>query len=655
MCLHTVRDNTGFAAPAFTALAVLASLLVAPVVATAGSAEIVVPNDNTRPAGTVDGNAVTIHLRAAQGRWQPEGPGGPALTVEAFGEAGSALSVPAPLIRIVEGATVTVSLDNDLDTPLRVHGLCARDGQHCAPLDVPPRERREVRFTSGRSGTYHYWATSMGAPMPFRELAGALVVDPPGGSDPDRIFVITEWASLTPAQLRDLLAADDVDERFVALAPRITFVINGLSWPATERLAYQRGETVRWRVINLSSQLHPMHLHGFYFTVRRTGDGFRDAPAGDGDGLRVVTHPLPSGGTLVLEWTPEREGNWLFHCHIMHHVSPARRLDADPHAPAADAGHGSHHGSATHDAGLGMAGMVLGITVRASRDVSEPARPPGVPARRLTMTIGRGDPSQPGGISVAFAETSPHAVPAAVRAQSPGPVLVLRRGEPVEITILNELVEPTSIHWHGLELESYYDGVHGWSGEAGRAAPMVAPGGSFVVRLTPPRAGTFIYHTHLHDYRQLSSGLYGALIVTGKDDMHDPAVDHVIVLGRRGASEASAILQDASSLVVNGERAPRWHWKAGTRHRIRVVNITPDDLLSVVLREGDAPAAWRLVAKDGMTVPIADGPEAPAQARVAVGETYDFEYDAPLGRGTLWLDVRSTSGKWQAQAQVLVR
>ena len=48
-------------------------------------------------------------------------------------------------------------------------------------------------------------------------------------------------------------------------------MINGLSWPATERLTYQLGDKVRWRVINLSSQAHPMHLHGFYFEVDSLG------------------------------------------------------------------------------------------------------------------------------------------------------------------------------------------------------------------------------------------------------------------------------------------------------------------------------------------------------------------------------------------------
>jgi len=40
---------------------------------------------------------------------------------------------------------------------------------------------------------------------------------------------------------------------------------------------------------------------------------------------------------------------------------------------------------------------------------------------------------------------------------------------------------------------------------------------------------------------------------------------------------------------------------------------------------------------------------------IAVGETYDFEYVAPPGRHSLWLEERSTGGKWQAQGQVIIK
>ena len=124
------------------------------------------------------------------------------------------------------------------------------------------------------------------------------------------------------------------------------------------------------------------------------------------------------------------------------------------------------------------------------------------------------------------------------------------RGQPVEITLVNGLPEATAIHWHGMELDSYYDGVHGFSGTELRLTPMIEPGASFVVRFTPPRAGTFMYHTHLHDRRQLTQGLYGAMLVMEPGDAFDAATDHVLVIGREGPDPGAPI-------VINGERNPQ--------------------------------------------------------------------------------------------------
>ena len=57
----------------------------------------------------------------------------------------------------------------------------------------------------------------------------------------------------------------------------------------------------------------------------------------------------------------------------------------------------------------------------------------------------------------------------------PGPTIMLKRGEPVSITVVNELPEATAVHWHGIELESYFDGVAGYSGHGRRIAPAIAP------------------------------------------------------------------------------------------------------------------------------------------------------------------------------------
>ena len=628
-------------------------------VAAAGAdpAPAVIANDNTRPSGVLSDGALTVRLRAATGRWQPEGPSGPALSIDAFGEVGSPLTVPSPLIRIAEGTSIVVSIQNELASPLRVNGLCARDGSPCPALDVPPGAAREVRFVSGRAGTYHYWATTMGAPVPFRELAGGFIVDPPGRVEPDRVLVITEWSNLTAEQLGRIMMADDTGEAFLRADPRFLFVINGLSWPATERLTYPLGSRVRWRVINLSSQIHPMHLHGFYFDVLSQGNGMKDSPSDSAHMRHVVTQQIPSGGTLTMSWTPEREGNWLFHCHIMGHVSPMRRLSgpAAGHISATqEAGdHAGHRGG--HDEAGGMAGMILGVTVFAPEAERTARRPIELAARKLTLTIQRGAGAGSNQPAAGFVLTEGTASAASAPVSVPGPAIVLRRNEPVEITVVNRLAEATALHWHGMELDSFYDGVHSWSGDEQRLAPMIEPGGTFVVRLTPPRAGTFIYHTHLHDYVQLSSGLYGPLIVTDAGETYHPATDHVVVVGRRNVtSEEANILADPTSVVLNGERTPRFVWKTGVTHRVRLINITPDDIFTVSLQSAEGPVLWTPIAKDGAAVPGADSTPVPARQSIAVGETYDCEYRAE-GRRTVWLEVRTAGGKWQAQGQVIVK
>ena len=222
--------------------------------------------------------------------------------------------------------------------------------------------------------------------------------------------------------------------------------------------------------------------------------------------------------------------------------------------------------------------------------------------------------------------------------------------------MVNDLTEPTALHWHGMELDSIYDGVHGWSGAGRKVAPMIQPAGRFVVRFTPPRTGTFIYHTHLHDQRQLPLGLYGAMIVVDDQDTFNPSTDHVVVLGRQGLDPAAPdVMIPSTPLVINGEPAPRSTWKAGQRHRVRLINITPDDILTVAVESARGVTSWTPLTKDGAPLPAALRAAVPARQTIAVGETYDFELDVPPGPQNLWIDVRTTAGKWLAQGHVIVR
>jgi manganese oxidase len=74
-----------------------------------------------------------------------------------------------------------------------------------------------------------------------------------------------------------------------------------------------------------------------------------------------------------------------------------------------------------------------------------------------------------------------------------GPPLVITRGERTAITVGNELSQPTAIHWHGLEIESYYDGVPGWDGTPQHATPYIAPGDGAAVG---PDVSVPVYQHH---------------------------------------------------------------------------------------------------------------------------------------------------------------
>lgn len=226
------------------------------------------------------------------------------------------------------------------------------------------------------------------------------------------------------------------------------------------------------------------------------------------------------------------------------------------------------------------------------------------------------------------------------RSLLPGPTLILRRGEPVAITVVNELPEPTSVHWHGIELQSYYDGVAGFAGTPERLAREIAPRDSFVVRFTPPRAGTFIYHTHVNDIRQQRAGLSGALLVLEPGTTYDPSKDIVLMLS------TPRMDAEQNKILLNGNLTPApLELRVGTPYRLRLINIhTYRPAMRVELKSAAGRESWRAVAKDGADLPRALATVRPALFPLSNGETYDFEY-TPTAPRELQLEVTAANGR----------
>src|SRR5712692_8058432 len=563
-------------------------------------------NDNRSPAGELRNRVLTVHLEIGQGNWHPEGEHGEVIPIYAFGETSKPLQAPGPLIRVPQGTEIAATLHNGLRMAVMVRGLHERPGKAGDAITLQPGATQEVRLQAGAPGTYYYWATTTGVTSILgwtpveTELAGALVVDPPGVTANDRVFVLGRRAGIG---IRGILT------------------INGKSWPYTEHFTFTAGDTTHWRWVNTSTASHAMHMHGFYYHVDAvSNDGEKVQPFSDTDPPLLVTQRIPSGGTFDMTLNAEHPGRWLFHCHMLAHMTPDMSRGGPDPAAEYDSGHKSEPGSG------GMAGLVLGITVLPKPGASPP--PAWKAERKLQVLLEEHAGKRPAYTVSVRDLAKPAAPPAPAEATTPqllGPPIVLTQGLATEIEIINRMSQPTTIHWHGMELDSYYDGVAGWGGNGQQTSPPIPAGGSFVAKIAPLRAGSFIYHTHWHEPGQLTNGLYGPLIVMPPGKEFNTATD-LNFLFSSGVFEPFGDL-----MLINGNPQPLvLPLKTGVKYRFRLTNITPNAAnLRVALKQlSGAPVKWRILAKDGADLPATATITKTADQFITVGETYDFEYQA---------------------------
>jgi len=114
-----------------------------------------------------------------------------------------------------------------------------------------------------------------------------------------------------------------------------------------------------------------------------------------------------------------------------------------------------------------------------------------------------------------------HAV--AINGTVPAPLIRLKEGQNVRLTVENRLNEDTSIHWHGFIVPFQMDGVPGIS------FPGIRPGQSFTYEFPVKQSGTYWYHSHSGLQEQL--GHYGPIIIDPAGP--DPVAydrEHVVVL-----------------------------------------------------------------------------------------------------------------------------
>ena len=580
---------------------------------------VAIANDNRISAGTLQNGVLTLRLEVVQAMFHPDRDEDPGVDMLALREVGRAPSIPAPLIRVPAGTEVRTTVHNTLtDSSVLVIGLSG-DRSVKDSVRIPAGGTMDLVTHARDAGNAIYqvaWSERMSRFGSDRMMTGAFIVDAPGAPVNDRVLVLLQWM-------------DSVRLKFYPGTVEEVLTINGKVWPHTERMAYDLGEEITWRVLNGSFDTHPMHLHGIHFDVLALGGLVRDTAFG-ANVRRVFTERLAPRTTMTMRWKPERAGNWLFHCHLNFHIMPHPPLG--PLKASED--HSDHSNHSMH----GMGGLVLGTEIRGKVSADPVGR------RQLRLQVDQFD-SIAGDYGPPFAfslTTTPGST------TEMGPPIVVMRDEPIAINVVNRAKGPTSIHWHGLEIESYYDGVSGYGGVPGRITPEIAAGDSFIVRMTPPRAGTFIYHSHFDEIRQQSGGLSGAFIVLDPDQKYDADHERLVFFSTP---------RDTMSLpvLINGSRSTVIEMVSGETYRLRLINITlANPAMFASITDGEKPLSWRRLAKDAINVPADEVVETAANQQISIGETFDMMLEAPPA-GEYKILAKTARGVRIGEATLVVR
>jgi FtsP/CotA-like multicopper oxidase with cupredoxin domain len=243
----------------------------------------------------------------------------------------------------------------------------------------------------------------------------------------------------------------------------------------------------------------------------------------------------------------------------------------------------------------------------------------------------------------------------------PGPTLTFTEGEYAVIYVKNEMNKETSVHWHGILLPNFYDGVPYLT------TPPIKAGTTFKYEFPLKQSGTYWYHSHT--MLQEQSGVFGSIVINPKKKVLDYDKDLVLMLSdwtnekpmnvlrnlkrgnewyqmkkgtstplnkviARGAFGAQldfwrqrmegADIADVyyPAFLINGEKSVDYsNYKPGEKIRLRIINGAASTQFWMTFG-GKAPI---LVSADGNDVV----PVEHSKTFIGIAETYDFIITVP--------------------------
>ena len=249
----------------------------------------------------------------------------------------------------------------------------------------------------------------------------------------------------------------------------------------------------------------------------------------------------------------------------------------------------------------------------------------------------------------------------AINGSVPGPTLKFVEGDIAEIHVTNKMDIQTSVHWHGLILPNFQDGVPYLT------TPPIRPGKTFVYKFPIKHSGTYWYHSHTGLQEQ--RGIYGSIIIEPKkknvqydrdlvlvlSDWTDENPNEVLRTLKRGSEWYSIKKKTAVSLLeavsygatkgllslwamrmpgidisdvyynaflTNGQKNADYpEFKPGERVRVRMINAAASTYFWVTFGGNKT----LLVSSDGIDVE----PTKTSKVLHAIAETYDYIITIP--------------------------
>ncbi|MAL59488.1 MAG: copper oxidase [Flavobacteriaceae bacterium] len=263
----------------------------------------------------------------------------------------------------------------------------------------------------------------------------------------------------------------------------------------------------------------------------------------------------------------------------------------------------------------------------------------------------------------------------------PGPTLEFTEGEYAVIYVKNEMSEETSVHWHGLLLPNFYDGVPYLT------TPPIEPGHTQKYEFPIKQSGTYWYHSHT--MLQEQSGVYGSIVIHPKEQILEYDKELVLMLSdwtnekpmnvlrnlkrgnewygirkgtatplnrviKRGALGAQlnfwrqrmegADIADVyyPAFLINGEESIEYpEFKPGEKVRLRIIDGGASTSFWMTFGGGDP----LLVSADGLdVVPVKKN-----KTFIGIAETYDFIVTIPE-KGKIEFRITAQDGSGTASA-----